>query len=129
MIASRLALGAAAGAALATIVGVAVGAAAFALYAGLEPYTGRAFAALVVALAAFALAAVIVWMIGRPRARKAASANDPSSMAERVMEIVRRRPLVAASAAGLAAILAVRNPMLVVTLLGALTKARKPPSR
>ncbi len=91
---------------------VIVVALAFALYAFVEPYLGRAGAAGVVALVTAILIGVsglIMLLAGRGR-RPKASANLPGGVLERALAFVKEKPIVAASAAIGAGLMATRNP-------------------
>jgi hypothetical protein len=109
------------GAAVATVV-VAL---AFALFAVLDAPLGHAGAAAVVALA-FALFAGVVAMIiefqvkGRGRARHAA---EPS-LTDRLGDIARERPLLAAGGALAAGLIALKNPQVVASIVAAVLAAR-----
>lgn len=109
MILRRLLLGLAAAAALATSAGVCVVALAFALFALVEPYVGRAGAAAVVA-GAVALAMALAGVFIAASARRPRGAAAPGSVMERLISLVREKPLVATSAALGAGFMAVRNP-------------------
>lgn len=103
--------------------GVAVVAAAFALYALLTPHLGAAGAAAVVAASAallVGLAALVAAAKAKSHASRARSAEGPDlGLIWQVIEMAKRRPLLAAGAAFAAAVFAMRNP----TLLAALVKA------
>jgi hypothetical protein len=108
----RVLLALMAAAMFAAAAGVVVVAAAFALYALAEPYAGRAGAAATVALVVAALAVfggmamALMSRGGRPR-----RAITPSSgLLEHAMVFVKDRPIVTASAAIAAGLLATRNP-------------------
>jgi hypothetical protein len=97
-------------AALATAAGVIVVALAYALYALVKPAIGAAGAAAVVAGAA----AVLIGLIGfwlalasRPPRRKGRAAD---TLAERIADFVREKPVTAIAAAVAAGLMAVRNP-------------------
>jgi len=89
---------------------VAVVALAFALYALIEPHLGRAGAAACVALAVAALmalgGAIMAWIGRRRRARLAV----PTGLLEQAIAFVQQKPVVAASAAVGAGLMAIRNP-------------------
>jgi hypothetical protein len=91
--------------------GVIVVALAFALYALLEPRLGRAGAAGAVALLTavlIALAGMIMALAARGKRAKAAAISG--GILERVIAFVRQKPIVAASAAIGAGLMAARNP-------------------
>jgi hypothetical protein len=91
--------------------GVIVVALAFALYALVEPHLGRAGAAAVVALTTAVLigvAGMIMALAGRSRRMKASSLS--SGILERGIASVKQKPIVSASAAIAAGLMATRNP-------------------
>jgi hypothetical protein len=102
-------------------VAASVVAAGFALYALLEPRIGRPGAAAIVALI-LALIAMIAGLIltRSPRPSKAAEAEP--GLAERVIEIARTKPILAAAGAIAAGLIAWRNPALVGVVMAALLK-------
>ena len=119
----RIAAGAAA---VATAVAASVVAAGFALYALLEPYIGRPGAAAIVALILALVAAIAGLILTRtPRPSKHAAQAEPS-LAERVIEIARAKPVFAAAGAIAAGLIAWRNPALVGVVLAALLKKPDP---
>jgi hypothetical protein len=130
----------AAAAAIAAAAGVAVVSAAFALYALLEPIVGPAGAAAVVsACAAIAVAIAGLIAAGKARARSreasqafsADGASDMGGLIARVLELAKQRPLIAAGAALAAGVFALRNPILLATLVKAVFEASSgpPPKR
>jgi hypothetical protein len=102
-------------------------AAAFALFAVLQPHLGAAGAAAVVA----AVAAVIVGIAGLLAARKAEekppAAPDGFAFAERAIEMVKGRPILTIGAGLAAGIIALRNPALAAIVAKALFDSQKPP--
>jgi hypothetical protein len=119
----------AAASAFAVSAGVVVVALAFALYAGVEPYVGRAGGAAIVAGAAALLIALIGIILGsaaRPPPRKAA---DPQSVIDRVVEFIRDKPVVSIAAAIAAGLLAVRNPRYLGRVIRSFVEGREPPKR
>jgi hypothetical protein len=85
---------------------------AFALYALAEPHLGRAGAAATVALATailIALAGMIMALAGRNKRSRALSSLS-GGILERAVAFVRQKPIVAASAAIGAGLMAARNP-------------------
>ncbi len=91
---------------------VIVVALAFALYALVEPHLGRAGAAATVALATAILigfAGLIMVIAGRNKRSRLASSLS-GGVLERVIAFVRQKPIVAASAAIGAGLMAARNP-------------------
>lgn len=121
----------AAAAAIAAAAAVGVFAAAFALYAVVETWLGPAGAAAVVA----AVAALIVAVAGLLAARKAehrqapqASATpDAFSFAEKVVDVVKDRPLLSLGAALAAGVFALKNPTLTAAVAKAFMETRQPP--
>ncbi len=102
-------MGLAAAAALSASAAVCVVALAFALYALVEPYVDRAGGAAVVAGAAALIIGVAGLSIGAS-ARRARAVEAPGSAVERLLRLVREKPVVAISAALGAGFMAVRNP-------------------
>ena len=131
----RVLSGAAAAGAVAASAGVAVVAAAFALYALMKEWIGQPGAAAVVALV-FALIAGGAAMVAANMAagEKAAQARAEAKrlaelpqqepgLFERALSLAKERPFMAAGAAVAAGLIAMRNPAMVVTLItGALAK-------
>lgn len=112
MIFRRVLLALMAAATFAAAAGVIVVALAFALYAVAEPSLGRAGAAATVALATailIALAGLIMALVGRNKRSRALS-SLPGGILERAVAFVRQKPIVAASAAIGAGLMAARNP-------------------
>jgi hypothetical protein len=92
--------------------GVIVVALAFALYALAEPHLGRAGGAAIVALVVavvIGFAGLVMALAGRGRRRKASS-TLAGGLLERAVAFVRQKPIVAASAAIGAGLMASRNP-------------------
>lgn len=99
---------------------VAVFAAAFGLYALLEPSLGKAGAAgtLVGAVALLMLlASLILYLVARPP--RAPKSRTPQGPVETVMSAVKEKPLVSIAAVAAAAVAAFRNPAAVMALVGA----------
>ena len=123
MIFERTLLAAAAVAATAAAVAVAVVSAAFAVYALLKPNLGPAGAAACVA-AIFALLAIAGALIAGMRAKaqhhpKVGGHEMGPGLTERLLEVVREKPVTSAAAAIAAGVLAMRNPQLVGVVLSA----------
>lgn len=117
-------LAAAALAAMAVAAAVGVIALAFALYALLLPLTGPAGAAACVA----ALSATTVGLAGALAARGAdrtSQAIEPESfnLAERLMDLVRDKPLASAGVALAAGLMVMRNPQVIGVVLRTLLEA------
>lgn len=121
----------AAAAAIAAAAAVSVFAAAFALYAVLEVRIGAAGAAAAVA----GVAALIVAIAGLLAARRAESRQPPSAaaqpdaygLAEKMVGIVRDRPLLSLGAAVAAGVFALKNPTLTAAVAKAFMETRRPP--
>ena len=112
MIFRRVLLGLTAAAMFAAAAGVIVIALAFALYALVEPYLGRAGAAATVALATavpIGFAGMIMALAGRGKRSRTASSFS-GGVLERAIQFVRQKPIVAAAAAIGAGLMAARNP-------------------
>jgi hypothetical protein len=127
----RLLLGLVATATLAASASVLVVALAFALYALVQPTVGPAGAAAVVAGAAALLMGVLGLAISLIARRKRAKPK-PGAMGgvvERIFELVREKPLMAASAALGAGFMAVRNPTYLGSAIRAFLEGRPPPNR
>ena len=106
--------------AAAAAAGVLVVSAAFAFYALLRTYIGPSGAAACVFLAAaIVVGALAAFMFSRAKGPKPkpAKAGAESGLVERLTTMVSDRPVVAASAAVAAGLLAWRNPALISTLL------------
>jgi hypothetical protein len=115
----RIAAGAAA---VAAAVAASVVAAGFALYALLEPRIGAPGAAAIVALILALVAAIAGLILTRaPRPKRGAAEPEPG-LAERVIEIARTKPILAAAGAIAAGVIAWRNPALVGVVMAALLK-------
>ena len=108
-------------AAAAAAASVLIVSAAFAFYALVRTYIGPSGAAACVTLAAaIVLGGLAFFMFGRakgPRAKPGKGEGAPGGVLERLTGLVSDRPVVAASAAVAAGLLAWRNPTLVSTLL------------
>lgn len=105
---------------LATAAGIAVVAAAFALFAFLCEYLPPAGAAAAIAGLA-ALTALVAGLLLKPRAAKRL-ADSPSQddMLGRMIELARKRPILAATATIAVGVFAVRNPKVLGALVSAL---------
>ncbi|WP_425999546.1 hypothetical protein [Caulobacter sp. DWR1-3-2b1] len=122
----------AAAAAIAAAAAVGVFAAAFALYAVVQTFLGDAGAAAVVA----AVAALIVAIAGLLAARKVEHRHDakrgPSTpdtlgLAEKVVAIVKDRPLLSIGASLAVGVFALKNPILTAAVFKAFMEPRHPP--
>jgi len=115
----------------ATSAAVCVVALAFALYAGVEPYIGRAGASGVVAGTAALFVFILALMLsaaGRPRSRPKA-AGAPESLIERALEFIQEKPIVAVAAAIGVGILAMRNPQYFGAAVRSFVEGRDRPPR
>ncbi|MEO8811852.1 MAG: hypothetical protein ABI376_02930 [Caulobacteraceae bacterium] len=131
MILRRLMMALAAAAAFAASAAVLVVALAFALYAWIEPWLGRAGAAAIVALvAALLIAATALFMVMATRRKHPAPVEAMAgNVAERVFAFVRQKPVMAISAALGAGFLAVRNPRYLGSAVRAFLEGRRPTHR
>jgi hypothetical protein len=121
----RIAFMAAAAAAFAAAAGVCVVAVAYAVFAICRDYLSPAGSAAVVAAAfaiLLALAGVILSIKSRPKP------VPEQSPVERVVDLARQKPLMAAAVAVAGAVIAVRNPAMVATIVMGLL-APKPDRR
>jgi hypothetical protein len=94
----------------------AVVASAFALFALLEGYLGPAGAAAVVAALAALVAAVTALIALRKAEPKPVEQQSPM---ERVIDLAREKPLIAAAAAIAAGVVALKNPKIVAAVFSA----------
>jgi hypothetical protein len=135
LIARRIIFAVAALAALAAAAGTIVVASAFAVYSLLRDVFTPAGAAAVVALSAAVLAAILALLAARQAkwpVRRGGRRSDPPpplNPIDRVVELARERPFVAAGAAVAAGLLALANPALVTAAMRAFISPRKPPRR
>ncbi len=136
MIVQRITLAIVAIAALAAAAAIAVFAAAFALYALLRDILTPAGAAAAVCLAAALLAALAAFIVAQqakgPRLRRSGSSTSyrpPDNVIDRVVEVARERPFVAAGAAVAAGLLAIANPALVTAVMRAFIDPGRPRKR
>jgi hypothetical protein len=123
LIVTRLLMGFVAIAAISASVVVAIFAAAFALFALVQPYVGSAGGGAVVA-GVFALIALIVGLIAMPRRRRRRG-EGPSGVAEDLMDLVRDKPLASAGVALAAGIMAMRNPRVIGEVIRAFRSDRR----
>lgn len=120
-------------AAIATAAAICMVALAFAIYAGLRDLIGPAWAAASVA-GIVALIALIIALIISAKARPKPRQDEPPSLAAKLVELAKERPLVAAGAmtvaAAAAVVVAIKNPrILTAIIVGALAPPRDPPKR
>jgi hypothetical protein len=132
----RFLMAMAAAGAMAAAAAVVVIAAAFGVYALLEPLLGAAGAAGALALIVAILIGLAGWlaasMASRPRrSRKGRNEGEREAMGlvERLMDLVGDKPLAAAGVAAAAAVMALRNPVVIsailTTLIDAISANRK----
>jgi hypothetical protein len=112
-------------AAIAAAAGVCVVALAYTLYAVVREWLTPAGSSAVVALA-FAVVAVVIALIMSGKSRPKPKAD--ASPVERLVELARQKPLIAAAAVIAGSFIAVRNPGMVATLVMGLM-APKPDGR
>jgi hypothetical protein len=121
----RLQLFILAAAALATAVGIALVATAFAVYAVMKPLVGEAGAAAVVAAIAAVVVGVAALLMRIEASGGGSHRREPEpSLADRVFQIARERPLVAGGAALAAGLLALKNPQAAAGLVSAFLAGR-----
>ena len=108
------------GAAAATV----VVAAAFALYAWLETMLGRPGAAAVVALVFALLAALIGLCVGMAAKGKRRRPPPEPSITDRLGDILRDKPILAAGGALAAGLIALKNPQVVASIISAVLATR-----
>ena len=124
----RLFFGLIATAALAVSAGVLVVALAYALFALAQPHVGSAGAAAVVALAG----AVLMGLLGLglallakgPKRKPGAASQDPLQV---LMALMRERPIVSTSALIAAALVAIRNPAIIASVVKAILDQKSRP--
>ena len=130
-------MGVAALAALAAAAAITVFAAAFALYALLRGVLTPAGAAAAVCLGAAILAAIAAFVAAQQAKGPKLKRPDPyapgyrpsDNLVDRVVEVARERPFVAAGAAVAAGLLAIANPSLVTAVMRAFINPSRPPRR
>ncbi len=113
-------------AAIAAAAGVCVVALAYALFALVREWLTPAGSAAVVALA-FAVIAVIIALIALRKTRP--KPQPEASPVERLVELARQKPLLAAAGIIGASFIAVRNPGMVATLIMGLMAPKPDPRR
>jgi len=127
----RLAMGAVATSALAACAAVSVVALAFAEYALIETWLGRAGAAACVACTAalmIGLGALLLSAGSRPR-KPVAAPPKSDALVDRAFEFVKEKPVVAIAAALAAGFLAVRNPGYLGAAVRSFIEGQEPPPR
>lgn len=119
--------------ALAAATTIAVVAAAFAIYFALEPSIGRAGAAAILAGGFALLVSVAVLIVasrghhGHHEAHHHGGEGQPDfSFVERMIEVAKDKPILAAAAAVAAGLIVIRNPALVATIVTTLLQKPKP---
>ena len=110
-------------AAMAAAAAVCVVAAAFAFYALLRAYVGPAGAAAVIALVA-ALAALILAFVSFRKAQPKPDRREDQSLATRLIDLAREKPIIAAGAAAAAGLVILRNPGVLAAIVSAAMTGR-----
>jgi hypothetical protein len=116
--------------AAAAAAGVVVVAASFGVFSLLQGYVGpSAAAAIIAAVLAVALAVAAVFMLGRAKmgGEKASLAVPPDEQAlpQRVVYMLRERPILAAGAAVAAGLIAWRNPKIAASVMSLFALGRE----
>jgi hypothetical protein len=122
----------AAAVALSAPAAVSVFAAAFALYAVLAPIlTSAGAAAVVAAVAAFVVAVAGLIAANRAEASRVRHTPPPevNGFAERIVDIVKDRPILSIGAALAAGVFALKNPTFTAAVAQAFMASRTPPKR
>ena len=122
----------AAAAAIAAAAAVSVFAAAFALFAVLAPFlTPAGAAAVVAAVTAFIVAVAGLIAANRAEAKRVRHTPTPevNGFAERIVDIVKDRPILSIGAALAAGVFALRNPSFTAAVAQAFMASRQPPPR
>lgn len=110
-------------AALAAAAAVCVVALAFALYAGLKPAIGPAWASACVAGAA-ALLMLVGGLLLTPRSKGPRHEPEQRDVAARAFDLARDKPIVAVAAVVAAGLVALKNPKITAALVGAFMGGR-----
>jgi ABC-type nickel/cobalt efflux system permease component RcnA len=113
-------------AAMAAAAAVCVVAAAYALYAFLRYYLDPAWASAAIAIGFAVIAVVLAWLAfrkTRPESFRRARDEDPS-LAAKLIELAREKPLIAAAAAAAAGFVVLRNPRVLATAITAAMAGR-----
>ena len=121
----RVLMAVAAASAIATAAAVSVVALAFAIYALLSTPLGAAGAAGAVC-AIFALLVALVGLFAVSRANKKgreAPAGEAISLADRLMDLVRDKPMASAGIAVAAGLMALRNPAVIAVIVRTILEA------
>ena len=116
--------------AIAAAAAVCIVALAFALYAAIRDQIGPAWGAASVA-ATFALIALVAALVVTRKARppKPSHGAQPESLAGKLIDLARERPLVAAGAAAAVVAVMVRNPKILAPIVAAAFASRTPTAR
>lgn len=130
----RVLLGLAAAAALATSAAILMVSLAFALYALAEPYAGRAGAAAIVAAAAALMMGLLGWIVARAagehRWKRPKSSSDLIGGAiDRLIDLVREKPVMTIFAAIGAGFMAIRHPGYLGSAVRAFLDGKPSPKR
>lgn len=123
MILRKVAVKAAAVAAMAAAAACVVVALAYAVFALARPWLGPAGAGAVTALAAAVILGMIALVLGRPDAPRP-DRRHPESATDRLIGLARQKPLITAGLGLVAAVVAIRNPTLLTTLVAAALGAK-----
>jgi uncharacterized protein (DUF697 family) len=112
-------------AAVATATAVCLVAAALAVYALVLPHLGAAWAAAAVA-GIFAVLAIIVAavMSRKAKGKPALGPRHDENLVTKAMTLARERPFVAAAVGALGAVILIRNPAIISTLISAAIAGR-----
>jgi hypothetical protein len=110
-------------AALAAAAAVCVIAAAYALYALLLVYIGTAGAAAVIAVIAAIAASILAWICFR-KVKPGPDLRQDQSLSNRLIDLAREKPIIAAGAAAAAGLVLLRNPGVVGTIVSAAMTGR-----
>ena len=126
----KLLVGLIAAAMIAAAAGVLVVSAAFALYALVRDPLGPAGAAAVVALAAAILAALTAVIFERwAQGPKGGKIEAEPDLVQKLIALVKERPIVSAAGLIAAATVAIRNPAITAIVLKAFLDPKRPPNR
>jgi uncharacterized PurR-regulated membrane protein YhhQ (DUF165 family) len=114
-------------AAIAAAAGIMVFAAAFAVFALAREQFGPAGAAAVVFAAAALLILLIALALGlQAMAMRRKVAQAPNKLLQQLCELVREQPIISLGALAGAAVLALRNPLVIASVMKAVMNRRRP---
>ncbi len=111
-------------AAMAAAAAVCVVAAAFALYALARYYIGPAGGAAVVAVVAAIAALILAFVCFRKVKPRPERRRDEESVATRLIDLAREKPIIAAGVAAAAGLVVLRNPSIVGAIVSAAMTSR-----